>query len=38
VNDHLVVHFVEAGDRAYLHAVGELASVAFIGHDVRHGI
>jgi hypothetical protein len=38
VNDHLVVHFVEAGDRAYFYAVGELASVTFFGDDVSHGI
>src|SRR6267378_5450518 len=38
VNDHLVVHFVEAGDRTHLHTVGELASVTFIGDDMRHGI
>jgi len=38
VNDHLVVQFVEAGDWAHLHTVGELASVAFVGHDVGHGI
>ena len=38
VNDHLVVHFVEAGDRADLYTVGELASVTFVGHDVGHGI
>jgi len=38
VNDHLVVQFVEAGDGTHLHTVGELASVAFVGHDVGHGI
>jgi hypothetical protein len=38
VNDHLVIQFVEAGDRTHLYTVGELASVTFIGHDVRHGI
>jgi hypothetical protein len=38
VNDHLVLHFVETGDRADLYTVGELASVAFLGHDVGHGI
>jgi hypothetical protein len=38
VNDYLGVQFVEAGDRAHLHAVGEFAAVAFIGHDVGHGI
>ena len=36
VNDHLVVHFVEARHRADLYAVGELASVTFVGHDVGH--
>ena len=38
VNDHLVVQFVEAGDGTHLHTVGELASGAFVGHDVGHGI
>ena len=38
VNDHLVVQFVETGDRAHLHTVGELASGAFVGHHVGHGI
>jgi hypothetical protein len=38
VNDHLVLQFVETGDRAHLHTVGELASGAFVGHDVGHGI
>src|SRR6266540_5557905 len=38
VNDHLILHFVEAGDRADLDAVGELAPVTFVGHYMRHGI
>src|SRR6266567_2398899 len=38
VNDHLVVHLVEARDRTHLHTVGELTSVTFIRDDVRHGI
>jgi hypothetical protein len=38
VNDQLILHFIEAGDRAHLHTVGELAAVTFIGDDVRHGI
>jgi hypothetical protein len=38
VNDHLVVQFVKAGNGTDLHTVGELASVAFVGHDVGHGI
>jgi len=38
MNDHLVIEFVETGDRAHLHTVGELASVAFVSHDVGHGI
>jgi len=38
MNDHLVVHFVEAGHWADFYAVGELASVTFVGHDVSHGI
>src|SRR5437899_9379502 len=38
VNDDLAVQFVEARDRADLHAVGELASVTFLGDNVGHGI
>ncbi len=38
VNDHLVVHFVEARDRADFYTVGELASVTFVGDDVGHRI
>jgi hypothetical protein len=38
VDHHLVVHFVKAGYGAHLYAVGELASVTFVGHDVGHGI
>jgi hypothetical protein len=38
MNDHLLVHLVEARDGAYFYTVGELAFVAFIGDDVRHGI
>jgi hypothetical protein len=38
VNDHLLVHFVEAGDGAHFYTVGELAFVTFVGHDVGHGI
>jgi hypothetical protein len=38
VNDYLVLHFVEARDRAHFYTVSELASVTFIGDDVRHGI
>ena len=38
VNDPLVIQFVEACDRTLLYAVGEFASVTFIGHDVGHGI
>jgi hypothetical protein len=37
VNDYLVVQFVKAGDRTHLHTIGELAPVAFVGHNVRHG-
>jgi hypothetical protein len=33
----LVVHFVEARDRAYLYAIGELTSVTFVGDNVGHG-
>ena len=38
VNDHLILHFVEARDRADLYTVGEFASVTFVGDDVSHGI
>ena len=38
MNDHLVVHFVEARDRADFYAVGELTSVTFFGDDMGHGI
>ena len=38
MNDHLVVHFVETRDRAYLHTVGEFAAVTFLGHYVGHVI
>jgi hypothetical protein len=38
MNDHLLVHLVEARDGAYFYTVGELAFVTFIGDDVRHGI
>jgi hypothetical protein len=38
VNDHLVVHFVEARDRADFYAVGKLASVTFFGDDMSHKI
>ena len=38
VNDELVIQFVKAGDRAHLHAVGKLASVAFLGDDVGHRV
>jgi hypothetical protein len=38
VNDHLVVHFVEARDRAYFYTVGELAFVTFVRHYVGHRI
>jgi len=38
VNDHLVVHFVEARYWADLYTVGEFASVTFVGHDVGHRI
>jgi hypothetical protein len=36
MNDKLVIQFVEASDWAHLHAVGKLASVAFLGDDVGH--
>src|SRR6185437_4837825 len=38
VNDHLLVHLVEARDGAYFYTVGELAFVTFIGDNVGHGI
>ncbi len=36
VNDHLVVHLVEARDWAYFYTVGELAFVTFNGHYMGH--
>ena len=36
VNHHLVFHFVKARDRADFYAVGELAAVTFLGHNVGH--
>src|SRR5947199_9002743 len=38
VNDHLVLHFVEARDRADFYTVGELTSVTFFGDDMGHWI
>src|SRR5205823_13729007 len=38
VNDNLIVQFIEARHRTDLYTVGELAPVAFVGHDVCHGI
>ena len=38
MNYHLIFHFVEARDGADFYAVGGLASVTFLGHDVGHGI
>ena len=38
VNDELVIQFVKARDRAHLHAVGKLASIAFLGDDVGHRV
>jgi hypothetical protein len=37
MNNHLVLQFVEASDRAHLHTIRELAGVTFVGHDVGHG-
>jgi hypothetical protein len=36
MNYHLGIHLVEACDRADFYAVGEFASVTFLGHDVGH--
>jgi hypothetical protein len=33
--NHLLVHLVEAGHRAYLYAVGELAAITFVGHNMH---
>ena len=35
---HLVFHFVKARHRADFYAVGEFASVTFLGHDVGHSV
>jgi hypothetical protein len=37
MNDHLVLHLVEARDRADFYTVGELTSVTFFGDDMGHG-
>src|SRR6266540_1260227 len=36
VDNHLVVQFVEAGDRADFDAIGEFTSLAFVSDDVSH--
>ena len=38
MNHDLGIHLVEARDRAYLYAVGEFASVTFLGHYMGHGV
>ena len=38
MNHHLVVHFVEARHRTDFYAVGEFASVTFLGHNVGHSV
>jgi hypothetical protein len=38
MNHHLVLHFIEACDRADFYAVGEFASVTFLGDNMGHGI
>jgi hypothetical protein len=38
VNNELGIQFVKAGDGAYLHTVGKLATVTFLGDDVGHRV
>jgi hypothetical protein len=38
LNHHLHIHFVEARDRADFYAIGEFASVTFLGHNMGHGV
>ena len=38
MNYHLAIHFVEARHRADFYAVGKLASVTFLGHNVGHSV
>ena len=38
VNNHLILHLVKARDGADFYTVGELTSVTFFGHNVRHRI
>jgi hypothetical protein len=38
MNHHLRIHLVEARDRADFYAVGEFASITFLGHNVGHSV
>lgn len=38
MNHDLGIHLVEARDRADFYAVGEFASVTFLGHNVGHSV
>jgi hypothetical protein len=38
MNHDLAIHFVEARDRTDFYAVGEFASVTFLGHNVGHSV
>ena len=38
MDDHLIVHFVEAGHGTHLHAVREFAARAFAGNYMRHKV
>jgi hypothetical protein len=38
MNHHLRIHLVEARNRTHLYAVGEFASITFLGHNVGHSI
>jgi hypothetical protein len=36
MNHHLRIHLVEARDGTDFYAVGEFASITFLGHNVGH--
>ena len=38
MNHHLCIHLVEARDRTHFHAVGEFASITFLGHNMGHSV
>jgi hypothetical protein len=38
MNHDLGIHLVEARDRTDFYAVGEFASVTFLGHNVGHNV